>query len=37
MKPERNIYKLKLELLSKYIKCKELKLTGYVEKKRESG
>jgi len=33
MKPERNIYKLKLELLVKYMKRKELKLTEYVEKK----
>ena len=37
MKPEINIYKLKLELLAKYMKRKELKLTENVEKKRESG
>jgi len=30
MKPERNIYKLKPELLAKYMKRKELKLTEYV-------
>ena len=33
MKPERNIYKLKLDLLMKYMKGKERKLTEYVKKK----
>jgi hypothetical protein len=34
MKPERNTYRLRPELLVNYMKWKELKLTGYVEKKR---
>jgi len=37
MELERNIYKFKLELLAKYMKRKERKLTEYEEKKRESG
>ena len=37
MKLERNVYKLRLELLAKYMKRKEQKLTEYVEKKREFG
>ena len=36
MKPERNMYKLKLEILAKYMKQKELKLTEYVVKKKEN-
>jgi len=36
MKTERNIYKLKLELLTKYMKRKERKLTEYVERKKRS-
>jgi hypothetical protein len=34
MKVRRNIYKLRLELLVKYMKWKEQKSTGYVEKKK---
>jgi len=33
----RNIYKLRLELVVKYMKRKEQKPRGYVEKKREYG